>query len=51
MKNCLKVNTEVYTTIDMEKKDLKKLTKRQLINLLFKKVSNHEIKQTILYST
>ena len=26
----------------MEKKDLKKLTKRQLIKLLLKKVSNHE---------
>ena len=28
--------------IDMEKKDLKKLTKGQLIKLLSKKVSNHE---------
>ena len=28
--------------IDMEKKDLKKLTKGQLIKLLLKKVSNHE---------
>ena len=28
--------------IDMEKKDLKKLTKGQLIELLLKKVSNHE---------
>ena len=28
--------------IDMEKKDLKKLTKRQLIKLLLKKISNHE---------
>ena len=28
--------------IDIEKKDLKKLTKGQLINLLLKKVSNHE---------
>ena len=26
----------------MEKKDLKKLTKEQLIKLLLKKVSNHE---------
>ena len=51
MKNCVKVNIEVYTTIDMEKKDLKKLTKGLLIKLLLKKVSNHEIKQTILYST
>ena len=39
MKNRMKVNTEVYTTIDMEKKDLKKLTKGQLIKLLLKKVS------------
>ena len=29
-------------SIDMEKKDLKKLTKGQLIKLLLKKVSNHE---------
>ena len=28
--------------IDMEKKDLKKLTKGQLIRLLLKKVNNHE---------
>ena len=28
--------------IDMEKKDLKKLTKGQLIELLLKKVSNHD---------
>ena len=28
--------------IDMEKKDLKKLTKGQLIKLLSKKVSNHD---------
>ena len=28
--------------IDMEKKDLKKLTEGQLIKLLSKKVSNHE---------
>ena len=29
-------------SIDVEKKDLKKLTKGQLIKLLLKKVSNHE---------
>ena len=29
-------------SIDMEKKDLKKLTKGQLIKLLLKKVNNHE---------
>ena len=38
-KKCLK--TRPYN-IDMEKKDLKKLTKGQLIKLLLKKVSNHE---------
>ena len=35
------LKTRPYS-IDMEKKDLKKLTKRQLIKLLLKKVSNHE---------
>ena len=35
------LKTRPYS-IDMEKKDLKKLTKGQLIKLLLKKVSNHE---------
>ena len=35
------LKTKPYS-IDMEKKDLKKLTKGQLIKLLLKKVSNHE---------
>ena len=35
------LKTRPYS-IDMEKKDLKKLTKEQLIKLLLKKVSNHE---------
>ena len=35
------LETRPYS-IDMEKKDLKKLTKGQLIKLLLKKVSNHE---------
>ena len=35
------LKTRQYST-DMEKKDLKKLTKGQLIKLLLKKVSNHE---------
>ena len=35
-----KYDYNVY--MDMEKKDLKKLSKRQLIKLLLKKVSNHE---------
>ena len=35
------LKTKPYN-IDMEKKDLKKLTKGQSIKLLLKKVSNHE---------
>ena len=35
------LKTRPYS-IDMEKKDLKKLTEGQLIKLLLKKVSNHE---------
>ena len=35
------LKTRLYS-IDMEKKDLKKLTKGQLIKLLLKKASNHE---------
>ena len=35
------LKTKPYN-IDMEKKDLKKLIKGQLIKLLLKKVSNHE---------
>ena len=35
------LKTRPYS-IDMEKKDLKKLTKGQLIKLLLKKVGNHE---------
>ena len=35
------LKTRPYS-IDMEKKDLKKLTKGQLIKLLLNKVSNHE---------
>ena len=35
------LKTRLYN-IDMEKKDLKKLTKGQLIKLLLKKASNHE---------
>ena len=35
------LKTRPYS-IDMEKKDLKKITKGQLIKLLLKKVSNHE---------
>ena len=38
-KNCLK---KYDYNIDMQKKDLKKLTKGQLIKLLLKKVNNHE---------
>ena len=35
------LKTRPYS-MDMEKKDIKKLTKGQLIKLLLKKVSNHE---------
>ena len=35
------LKTRPYS-IDMEKKDLKKLTKGQLIKLLLRKISNHE---------
>ena len=38
-----KIDLKKYDySIDMEKKDLKKLTEEQLIKLLLKKVSNHE---------
>ena len=36
------LKTRPYHMMDMEKKNLKKLTKEQLIKLLLKKVSNHE---------
>ena len=40
---CVQKGLKKYDyNIDMEKKDLKKLTKGQLIKLLLKKVSNHE---------
>ena len=43
LKKCVQKGLKKYDYyIDMEKKDLKKLTKGQLIKLLLKKVSNHE---------
>ena len=43
LKKCVQKDLKKYDyNIDIEKKDLKKLTKGQLIKLLSKKVSNHE---------
>ena len=43
LNKCIQKGLKKYDyNIDMEKKDLKKLTKGQLIKLLLKEVSNHE---------